>query len=205
MQFDVYLFDFDGTLVDSRESLVPVFRAGFAAAGREVSEEEAERWMHLNLSQSLADSGVAEELYPAVIEATIAALDLPESLAMIRVFPDAVDTLRKLKERGKRIGIVSNNTASHIRLVLQTLNIDVPLDCIVGSDMFEKGKPNPQPIEVALSLLGEQAGSHVCYVGDSLQDPECGLNAGIGGVLLDREGAHSDYEGLKIQGLEELF
>lgn len=205
MQFDVYLFDFDGTLCDTRESLVPVFQKGFAAAGRSVTPEEAERWMHLNLLQSMTDAGIAEEDFPKVIEATIAALDIPESIALIRPFPEAFGVVEALVKQGKRIGIVSNNSSSHIRLVLDTLGINLPFDCIVGSDMFRHGKPHPEPIETALGLLGESKGKHVCYVGDSLQDPECGLNAGIEGILVDREGRHADYSGLRIPSLTGLL
>lgn len=205
MQFSVYLFDFDGTLCDTRVSLIPVFRAGFAAAGREVTEEECERWMHLNLYQSLVDSGIPEEDYQKVVDAIITSLDMPESIALIRPYQEMVDVLTKLHQSGKRLGIVSNNTSTHIRLVLDTLDIHIPFDCIVGSDMFTHGKPSAEPIETALEILGEQKGKHVVYVGDSLQDPECGHNAGIAGTLVDREGKEKDYVGVKIASLDELL
>ena len=205
MQFSVYLFDFDGTLVDSRESLLPVFSAGYSVVGRKVTAEEAERWMHVSLPESFADSGVPAEHYPKVLEAIIAALDLPDSIAMIKVFPEAVSVLERLVKHGKRIGIVSNNAASHIRMVLKQLNIDLPFDCIVGSDMFENGKPSREPIDVALKILGEDHRESVVYVGDSLQDPECGRNAGIGGILVDRKDVHPNYEGIRISNLEDLL
>ena len=205
MQFDVYLFDFDGTLCDTRESLVPVFRGGFAAVGRPVSEQEAEKWMHLNLYQAMEDSGIDKSDFPKVIEAIIACLDMPESIALIKPFHDFVSVVSELVKRGKRIGIVSNNTSTHIRLVLDSLGVDIPFDCIVGSDMFVHGKPSAEPIDAALKILREKAGTHVCYVGDSLQDPECGLNAGIAGVLLDREDIHPEYSGMRIRVLDELL
>lgn len=204
MQFSVYLFDFDGTLVDSRASLHPVFKAGFASVGREVTEEESERWMHLNLYESLRDSGIPESQYETVVQATIAALDLPESIAMIRLFEDTVETLHRLKKAGVKIGIVSNNAASHIRLVLETLGVDIPFDVIVGSDMFKRGKPNSEPIDLALELLGYHDRERVVYIGDSLQDPECGHNAHCGGILLDREGQHSSFSGTRIKDLSEI-
>lgn len=205
MQFSVYLFDFDGTLFDTRESLVPVFAAGFAVAGRAVTPEECERWMHLNLLQSMADAGIPEEKFDEVIEATIAALDLPESIALIRPFEETKEVLLTLKEQGKKIGIVSNNSSSHIRLVLKTLGFDMPFDCIVGSDMCSVGKPSAEPINLALSLLGEQNRQDVVYVGDSLQDGECGHNAEIQSILVDREDAHVDAPYRCICDLRELF
>ena len=204
MQFSVYLFDFDGTIVDSRASLYPVFKAGFASVGRDVTEEEAERWMHLNLFESLADSGVPQEDYETVIQATIDALDLPESIAMITLFPDALDCLDRLHKGGAKIGLVSNNTASHIRLVLHRLGVDFPFDAIVGSDMFTKGKPHSEPIDMALAILGHANREDVVYVGDSLQDPECAANASCKGILLDREDRYSAFEGIRIRELTEI-
>ena len=204
MQFRVYLFDFDGTIVDSRASLYPVFKAGYASVGRDVTKEEAARWMHLNLYESLVDSGVPEKDYETVVKATIDALDLPESLAMITLFPESIDTLLRLKKAGAKIGIVSNNTASHIRLVLETLGVDVPFDVIVGSDMFTQGKPSSQPIDVALDMLGYHERSKVVYIGDSLQDPECGKNASCGGILVDRENDYPDFDGSRVRDLTEI-
>ncbi len=204
-EYDVYLFDFDGTLCDTRQSLHPVFAAGFASIGREVTPEESSVWMHYNLHQTLKMANVPEKDWNTVIKATIAALDLPESLALIRLFEDTLPVLIQLKHRGKRIGIVSNNTSAHIRLVLDRLGITLPFDCIIGSDLFHNGKPNPEPIEVAAASLGIVPSKKMVYVGDSLQDPECGINAGISGILLDREDTEKGYEGLRISSLHELL
>lgn len=205
MQFLTYLFDFDGTLCDTRESLVPVFRAGFDRVGYHATPEECEHWMHLNLLQTLQVSGIPEEQFQTVVDGVIEALDDPESIAMIRVFPETVEVLRRLLDAGKRIGIVSNNTSTHIRLVLKEHGVDVPFDCIVGSDMFQNGKPHPEPILTALNLLGLEPSEDICYVGDSLQDPETGKNAGIGSVLVDREGIYPDFKGIRITNLWELL
>jgi len=205
MQFDTYLFDFDGTLFDTRESLVPVFQAGYAVVGRPVTAEEASRWMHLNLYQSLKDSGIAKEDYPIVIRAIIDSLDLPESLELIKPFEETMEVLRALHQQGKRLGIVSNNGSQHIRLVLETLGVDVPFDCIVGSDMFQNGKPHREPIDLALKLLGEESRDSIVYVGDSLQDAECGQNAEISGILVDREDLHPDFVGTRIHSLKDLL
>ncbi len=205
MQYGLYLFDFDGTLFDTRDSLLPIFRAGYAAVGRDVTPEEVEEWMHLNLNQSFALSGVDPSKFDIVMDAIISALDMPEALRLIKPFPEAREVLETLVLRGKKIGIVSNNTASHIRNVLEQLHFDMPVSCIVGSDIFTHGKPHPEPILTALSMLGLPADGESCYVGDSLQDEECGRNAGIDGILLDRENIHPDFMGKRIRSLTDLL
>ncbi len=204
MQYHVYLFDFDGTMVDSRESLVPVFQAGYSRVGRKVTAEEAERWMHVSLPESFEDSGVDPDKYQLVLDGILEALDLPEVLAKIKLFPEALETFARLKKQGAKIGIVSNNTALHIRNTLEAMGVDFPFDVIVGSDMFKNGKPSAEPLEVAMDILDFHDRTKVVYIGDSLQDPQCGYNASCGGILVDRENVYPDFKGIRVRDLTEI-
>ena len=51
--YDIYLFDFDGTTFDTKESLVPVFKSAFAAIGMDCTPEQAHHYMHQNVLQTL--------------------------------------------------------------------------------------------------------------------------------------------------------
>ena len=50
--YDIYLFDFDGTTFDTKESLVPVFKSAFAAIGMDCTPEQAHHYMHQNALQT---------------------------------------------------------------------------------------------------------------------------------------------------------
>ena len=50
-QYRTYLFDFDGTLVDSHDSLVKVFKDSYAVVGVDVPENVVLRLMRIPLKQ----------------------------------------------------------------------------------------------------------------------------------------------------------
>ena len=202
--YDVYLFDFDGTLVDSARSYHSVFRHGFDCVGiHDVSDEECEDFIHYSLSDTARLRGVKEEDIPLFIRGILESLDDPEVIAATTLFPDTLPMLSRLK--GKRLGIVSGNTVKHIRLVNDFLNMPPLFEAFMGSDRYKKGKPDPEPISLCLKQMNLSPSADIVYVGDSLNDVKCGLAAGIEVVLIDRNGDYPDFKGPKISSLEELL
>mgnify|MGYP003346611147 CR=1 FL=1 len=55
------LFDFDGTLFDTKESLIPCYKYGFNAIGLDCTKEECYQFMHLSLSQTAELKHVEKE------------------------------------------------------------------------------------------------------------------------------------------------
>ena len=75
----------------------------------------------------------------------------------------------------------------------------------MGCDVYEHGKPSPEPLLFALHNLGEAPSPTVVYVGDSLQDIEAADAAGIESFLIDREEEHPDFPRPRLKGLAELL
>ena len=202
-EYDVYLFDFDGTLCDSGESLGPVFVHGFEAIGMSCRPEDALVYMHHSLQETAAMKGVSKEQWPIFVEAIIKALDFEDSLKLIKMYPESIEVLRSLKAKGKRLGIVSNNTTIHIALVLKQYGLNDIFDVLSGSDVVTKAKPFAEPIFYALEKLGIEPSENVVYIGDSNQDIECGNNAHVDAILIKREGTCSDLH--TISNLKALL
>ena len=53
--YDLYLFDFDGTLVDSLDSLVDVFVLSFREIGIEIDVNNVQRYMRIPLEETYAE------------------------------------------------------------------------------------------------------------------------------------------------------
>ncbi|MDO5329949.1 MAG: HAD family hydrolase [Bacillota bacterium] len=203
-QYDVYLLDFDGTTFDTSESLFPVFLHGFEAIGKKCTPEDAREYMHHSLPQAAKMANLSEEELTPWAEEICRALDYEDSLSLIKIFPETFEVVSKLHSQGKKLGIVTGNLSDHVRKILGRFGLDSAFPVIVGSDVYKKSKPDREPIDIALRMLGVDGASAV-YVGDSLQDIECGHNAGIDAILVDRNDEHPDFGGEKIKSLRQLF
>ena len=202
-KFDAYLFDFDGTLFDSRESLLPVWRYAFNKVGIQgITEEQCEEFSHHTLMYVAEQTGIKDfdSFYGSIKEG----LELEETIKATRLFPDAVSVIATLFFRGLPLGIVSSNVSTHIERVLEDKEVRKYFSVLSCSDLYSRPKPTPEPCLYALERMGLAPSKSICLVGDSLQDVECGKNAGVTGILLDRDGKYHDYEGLKIASLYEL-
>lgn len=205
-KFKTYLFDFDGTLVDSHDSLVKVFEDSYASVGVKVPQGYVLRLMRIPLFQGY------EELNAPKDEASIKlfvdrineTLDDPEVLKLTRPYEDVFSNLIRLKNEGATLGIVTSNNVKHVKEVLHFLDFPKNLfDVIVGNQETKKHKPNPDPIYKALEILGISK-EGACYVGDGLDDKRAAVNAGVGAVLLDRNDEYENEDGIVIHSLSEL-
>ncbi len=202
-KFDAYLFDFDGTLFDSRESLLPVWRYAFGKVEIQgVGEEQCEEFSHHPLKYAADETGVKD--FDLFYDAIKEGLELEETIKATKMFPDTVSVIATLFSRGFPLGIVSSNVSTHIERVLDDKKVRNYFSTLSCSDLYSKPKPNPEPCLYALQRMGLASSKSICIVGDSLQDVECGKNAGITGILLDRDGKYHDYDGVKIASLYEL-
>ncbi len=186
MTHDVYLFDFDGTLADSKESLVPVYKAGFNLIGMDVTPEQCAHFMHHNLLETMQEMKVKPEDYERFVTRIVEALDYEESIKLIRPFPEVEKILQNLHKERKILAVVSGNGSGHIQLVLKQFGWDHYFQTIIGSDMYKHGKPSPEPLLMALEHLGVEDKSKVIYIGDSLQDKAAAEAAGLSCQLVDR-------------------
>ena len=206
-EFNVYFFDFDGTLVDSRDSLLAVFKRAYKSVGIEVGDEHILRLMRVQLQQGYRELGAPEDEESVKIFANeiIRLLDVPEITELVKNYEDVKQALFVLKSMGKTLGIVTSNNQKHVRDVLRHLGIDENLfSVIVGNKETKFHKPNPDPILKALELLNI-SNEGVCYVGDGLDDMACAVNANVYPILLDRLDEYGDSNHVVIKTLDELY
>lgn len=205
-EYEHYYFDFDGTLVNTWKSLIIPFQKGFASAGVTLSEDDVLFCTHMAMVQSCAYYGITDEkkmyeIYRIITEE----MAKEEEISKIEIYPETVEVLNHLKKKNKHIGVVSGNSVTHIKRVMNILGLSDYFEFYVGGDSTKLPKPYAEPIEKAMELSSFPPKNSCVYIGDSLQDPECAKNAGIDGILLDRRKEYDDYEGEKIFTLKELL
>lgn len=114
--------------------------------------------------------------------------------AILQITPklmrNAERALQLLKERNRRVGLVSNTgkTPGHVlRLLLKEMNILEYFDDFIFSDEVGFMKPDPVVFDVAVKKLGAQK-KDVLYIGNSkVVDYDGAVNAGIAAHLFRRD------------------
>jgi FMN phosphatase YigB (HAD superfamily) len=91
-----------------------------------------------------------------------------------------------------RLGIVSNSEGRLLQL-LERLGLADLFEVVLDSGVEGVAKPGREIFERALERLGEEPGDAL-YLGDLPQiDIDGARRAGLGAVLVDRDGLHEDY------------
>lgn len=99
----------------------------------------------------------------------------------IYLFDDAIDTLALLRNRGFKLGLVTNASPS-VQIVLKQHKLKEHMDCVVISSDIGYRKPDARIYETALEKLGLKA-SDCYFVGDG-NDGELDGAHGLGFVTI---------------------
>lgn len=126
-------------------------------------------------------------------------------LAALRfeAYGDAPGALRRARERGQRVVVVSNWDCS-LGDVLERVGLAGGLDGVLTSAEVGAAKPSPVIFQRALDLAGV-APEQALHVGDSVaEDIEGARAAGLGALLVARDGRRAPAGVATIATLAEL-
>ena len=118
-----------------------------------------------------------------------------EEQSRLRLFPNSVDTLKKLRDMGCKVGVVSNRRFA--KLPAEHLGLTSMLDVIVGLEDVERAKPHPDPLLKGFASVGVSPSEGI-YVGDTDIDMKTSIAAGTRGVGMTTGNFTKD--GLKAAG-----
>jgi phosphoglycolate phosphatase-like HAD superfamily hydrolase len=121
---------------------------------------------------------------------------------LMPLFPGIQASLARLAAAGYTLGLVSGGDRAEIEPQLTRLGISDLVTVGVYADDTAAGKPDPQPLLLALRRAGASAADDGLYVGDSLDDMRMAAAAGVRGVGLVSEVASA--EELTAAGALEL-
>jgi HAD superfamily hydrolase (TIGR01549 family) len=119
------------------------------------------------------------------------------------LYEDALPTLDALRERGLRLGLLSNTARDMDEFVAHH---GLAVDAVLSSRTHGKTKPHETIFRRMLELLGV-APAEAMMVGDTVDDDvEGALAVGMRAVLVDREGRYPERESLDdLRGLVNLL
>ena len=205
--FQLYLFDFDGTLFDTLPSSKYVFRMAYQNIGIKCNEEDVLGFTREPIPDYYKRIGAPLELFDAFMMDIEKYVNSQESVNLTDIYEDTYDTIIDLRMMEADLGIVTSNNIPHVRDVLRKFALQNDFfSVLVGNQEAPNPKPSPEPILKALEMIHYQGDKKdVCYVGDSINDCLAAVNAGIIPILLDRNDEYLDAPYLRIKSLRELL
>ena len=187
MSYTAYLFDLDGTLVDTAPDLSRALNHTLALAGLGgVDESLTRHWVGHGVRamleaafRHLGHAARPDELddHQAVLVDHYAAHIADYSLP----YPTVVETLTALTNRAP-LAVVTNKPTDLSNRLLDALDLARYFEVVVGRGSTEHFKPHPEPALHACEALGA-AVEHALFVGDSETDVLCARAAGCDIVL----------------------
>lgn len=178
--YRVYLFDFDYTLVNSEAAILKCFHLTIEAEGLPDPGDDTIRHT-IGLPMQKACTIILGTEDEARIAAFLRRYQENADRYMTagtRFYPHTVETLRRLRAKGAKIGIISSKTGSRIQEKFDADGVPDLIDFIVGSHDVEHHKPSPEGIQKAMEHF-HVAPADVLYIGDSYVDAEAAQAAGV--------------------------
>ena len=179
MRKKLIIFDFDGTLGDTRRTIVTTMQMTIKELqlpGR--SDDECAATIGLPLV------GCFKAMFPNLQAEQIQLcadtyrriFNENQRIIKPQAFPHVVETLSAMKQRGFTLTIASSRSHASLVELTRELGIANSISYLIGADDVEKAKPEPEPVLNTLSAMGYEAGETL-VVGDMAVDILMGANA----------------------------
>ena len=182
MTYQTYIFDLDGTLLDTLGDLAAATNYALRQHGMpEHSIDDVRRFVG-NGVRKLMERAIPEGENNPDFEATFSTFRqyyMQHSLDTTRPYEGIPETLKALKAKGCRLAVVSNKMMAATQELCQHFFPDT-IEVAIGETEAAgiRKKPAPDTVFAALDALGVGKGNAV-YVGDSDVDIQTAANAGL--------------------------
>lgn len=190
-QIKGFIFDIDGTLLDSNDAHARCLQHAFGEVGYRFEFEQVRVLIGMGLDQIIprltalsAESATGKKI------AQLKDRFFAQEFDSVRPFPHARDLIAELHERGHRITIATSASGEDLKKFLKKLDIGEFVTEPASSDDADQSKPHPDLVEAALANLGLKPGEAM-MVGDTPYDLLAAERAGVASIAF-RSGGWSD-------------
>ena len=198
--YQAYLFDWDGTLAQTVEIWVDVVVAHLADYGIHVTTHQASLLygdytfpVKLGLPAELNDQFHAEIVPMAA-----------ERLAMAKLYEGASDVLQNLKDRGKKLALISSSRRESIDVLLGRNHLEGTFDAIVSQTDIQKRKPDPEGLLLALGKL-QVTPDQALVLGDTINDLKAAANDGADSLLFCPRAHYALYDVVALEAAKPTY
>jgi len=213
-------FDAGNTLVfpEHSKTLAPLTAAGFPATQEQLDDAERFAKKHLDeiMEQRTPGQSVDGDYWKVYYTRLFEELGAPEEVIApcvaatrrsghwSRVRAGTRDVLQTLRDRGLRLGVISNSDG-HIEDIIRAVGIGDYFESFTDSGNVRVEKPDPEIFRIALASLDARAGESL-FIGDTYSVDIVGARAaGMQTLLMDPAGVYRHDPHPRIDTLDALL
>lgn len=170
---EILLFDFDGTLADTRSIAHDILNDMSREFGfRELPREQLDQARDMSTREFIRHLGISKWRVPSIAHRGLQLLH--ERIHLVNPIPGMTETLTTLNTRGVRMAILTSNSQANVEAFLSRHEFP-PFEFVRSSSkLFGKGR------EIRHILSKEKlAPSDILYVGDETRDIEAAKETGL--------------------------
>jgi phosphoglycolate phosphatase len=199
-QFDLIVFDWDGTLMDSTATIVKCIQASAKDLGLPVPDNKSASYvigLGLHDAMQAALPGLDPKYYPRMVERyRYHYLARDQELVL---FDGVLDMLTELSRQGYFLAVATGKSRVGLNRALDTVKLMSIFDATRCADETFS-KPHPAMLQELTRELGQDM-KRTIMIGDTTHDLQMAINAGAAGVGV-RYGAHGAAE---LSSLNPLY
>lgn len=187
-RFELLVFDWDGTLIDSAGAIVASLQSACRDLGLPVpSEERAQHIIGLGLYDAMAYvlPSIAPDVYPRVVERYSHHFRLRDPHTPM--FPGVEQALHSLREAGFLLAVATGKSRRGLERALDQTGLRTVFHATRCGDE-SASKPDPGMLKDLMEILGTEP-EQTLMIGDTTHDLQMAINAGVVGVAA-AYGAH---------------
>ncbi|MCA5011464.1 MULTISPECIES: HAD family hydrolase [unclassified Enterococcus] len=182
MSYEYVIFDFDGTLGDSKECGFKATEEAFKKMGLTIPKKETiEYYMGIPIEKSfkkMSNRALSQNEFDELLGLFRTSYKEYEN-DYLKIFPGIKELLATLKTHKKMMFVVSSKKTDVLKRNLESLTISDYFTEIVGSDKVSNYKPDPEGIHYLLKKYSMNP-VQTLMVGDAVFDIQMGKAAEVG-------------------------
>jgi len=177
-KIDTFLFDLDGTLIDTNDIIIKSYQHTFNTHFKSLSitKDSIIDQIGPPLSEIFARYTQDQNLIKTMIDTYRSYYKIHE-MKSHKLYPGVKEVLSTLKEKGYKLGIVTSKFKESAMPSFTYYGLEDYFDVFIALDDVEHPKPSGEPVLKALEHFNNS--SRAIMIGDNQSDILSGQNAGI--------------------------
>ena len=170
-KYTAFFFDFDYTLADSSKGIVTCFQIVLNRYNyTDIPDEDIKKTIGMTLEDSFARLTGIEGINQLKILKDEYLKEADEIMSdNTMLYDDTIPLIKKLKEQGASVGIISTKQAYIIRQTLVKYEIESCFDTVIGMLDVKNTKPDPEGLLLGMNRVNATQ-DKTLYLGDNIID-----------------------------------